>query len=158
MEIIGSQKILIGWKEWCSLPELKIPAVKAKIDTGAKTSCIHAINIEPFKKNTVDWVHFTIDPIQGDDTVLVKTNARIVDKRLITSSNGHKELRYIIHTTLRLGEVEWPIDISLSNRESMRFKMLLGRDALKHHTLIDPVKMHCHGKFTKRQVKRMYGA
>lgn len=158
MDIITSDKILIGWKEWCSLPDLKIPAIKAKIDTGAKTSCLHAIEIEPFKKNTIQWVRFILDPLQGDAKVLIKCNARVVDTRLITSSSGHKELRFIIQTMLHLGASKWPIEISLSNRESMRFRMLLGRDALKTHAIIDPAKLHCHGKHTKRQAKRLYEA
>lgn len=158
MEIIGSQKILIGWKEWCALPDLKIPAIKAKIDTGAKTSCLHASKIEPFKKNTVKWVRFTLDPLQGDDSVQIRTSAKIIDTRYITSSNGHKELRYIISTTLELGDERWPIEVSLSNRESMRFRMLLGRDALSPYTLIDAAKRHCQGKLTKRQAKLRYGA
>jgi ribosomal protein S6--L-glutamate ligase len=156
MAIIATGKTLIGWKEWCQLPALGLPAIKAKIDTGAKTSCIHATNIVLFEKKSQPWIRFTVDPIQANKIIMIECKAPVLDERFITSSSGHKERRYIIRTPIRLGHHEWYIDLSLSNRENMRFRMLLGRDALKGHTLIDPTKMHCHGRLSRQQINQLY--
>jgi len=130
----GKEKILmkVGWRERVSLPELGLDAVIAKVDTGARTSCLHAFYVTPFVKNDEKWVRFGIHPHQDDSLTEVICEARIHDERLISDSGGHKEMRYIISTTIILGAHTRPIELSLTNRDTMRFRMLLGRTAMKN--------------------------
>lgn len=147
---------LIGWREWCALPELDIPLIKAKIDTGAKTSALHADNIQIYHRRGATYAKFQVQPLQNNHHVVINCHAKVVDERSITSSNGKKELRYIIESSCLLGDVEFPIELSLTNRDLMRFRLLLGRDALQHDILINPSKSHQLGKYTKLQAKRFY--
>lgn len=149
-------KILIGWSEWCQLPQLNLPAIKAKIDTGARTSSLHAFNITPFKQDGKDWVHFEMHPLQYNDSLVVQCKAPIVDERSVMSSNGSKEHRYVITTPLKLGNEIWDIELTLSNRDPLRFRMLLGRAALQKHTLIDPNRRYCNGKISKSKALLLY--
>jgi ribosomal protein S6--L-glutamate ligase len=142
---ILNNKLLIGRFEWCGIPNLQIPAIKAKIDTGAKTSAIHAFDIEPIKKSGKWYVRYKVDPIQGRADVIICCQSLIIDQRAIMSSNGHKEDRYVILTDLALGGEQWPIELTLSNRDPLRFKLLLGREALNHKVIIDPA-LNCHQK------------
>lgn len=151
-------QILIGWQEWCALPKLHLPAIKAKIDTGAKTSALHAEEIKPFHRHGELYVHFKVHPLQRISELAVDCTAPVVDHRIIMNSGGHQERRYIIHTKIILGTLEWDIDISLTNRAPLVFRMLLGRDALKHEFLIEPGKKLHQGKYTKRHIKRLYAA
>jgi ribosomal protein S6--L-glutamate ligase len=121
------QKIVIGWQEWVSLPDLEIPWIKAKIDTGAATSCLHAINI---KELANQFCEFLVHPIQNNKTINITCRAKIIDKRIVKSSTGHKQSRYVIETKLHLGEKPKSIQITLSDRKDMMFRMLLGRQAL----------------------------
>ncbi|NKB47658.1 MAG: ATP-dependent zinc protease [Legionellales bacterium] len=130
------KKLLIGRNEWCQLPGLNIPAIRAKIDTGAKTSAIHAFNIKPLHRET--YVRFDVHPLQGDESILIHCQAPILDKRYIMSSNGHKEHRYVIVTSLKIDGQCWDIELTLSNRDPLRHRMLLGRQALNHRVVIDP--------------------
>lgn len=139
------EKLLIGRDEWCQLPDLHIPAIKAKIDTGAKTSALHAFNIKRIQKNQKRYVKFDIHPLQGDDHTLVTCRAPIVDERHIMSSSGHIEHRYVIQTTVAIGNQQWLIEVTLSNRDPLRYRMLLGREALNSRVLIDP-NLTCHQK------------
>lgn len=149
-------KLLIGRHEWCQLPTLNIPAIKAKIDTGAKTSAIHASNIKHFTKRGNHYVDFCIHPLQGTERVTINCKAPIIDERYIMSSNGHKEHRYVIATSLRLGDNLWPIELTLSNRDPLRYRMLLGREALDNRVLIDP-STSCHqGKLEKKDILALY--
>ena len=136
-------KLLIGRAEWCSLVNLGIPLIKAKIDTGAKTSAIHAFNMKSYIKNKIDYVAFDIFPLQGDSDKLIKCVAPIIDERFITSSNGHKELRYVIKTDLFIANKHWPIELTLSNRDPLRYRILLGREALNKKVIIDP-SLNCN--------------
>lgn len=150
-------KLLIGRNEWCQAPDLNLPAIKAKIDTGAKTSSIHAFNIKPITKNDQAWVTFDVHPIQGNEDLTIACSALVIDKRYIMSSNGHKEYRYIISTSLSIADRHWKIQLSLSNRDPLKFRMLLGREALNGHVLIDP-SLHCHqGTFKKKDLYALYG-
>ena len=128
----------LGWAEWMAFPKLGIPAIKTKIDTGAKTSALHAFLIEPFGPAEKPRVRFGIHPIPDRPGVEVFCSAKLVDRREVTSSNGESELRYIIQTTARIGDREWPIEISLTNREGMQYRMLLGRQAIAEDMVIDP--------------------
>ena len=125
-----------GWEEWVSLPGLGMPALKAKIDTGARTSALHAHNIEVFGPASKPKVRFNVHPIPGKDTVDITCSAPIVDRREVTSSNGESELRYVIETTLDVGGQQWPIEVTLTDRSSMNARMLLGRQALADHITI----------------------
>ena len=143
-------KLLIGRHEWCALPGLKIPLIKGKIDTGALTSAIHAFNIKPIKKNKVKYVSFDVYPLQANTDIIVHCQSRVIDERYIMSSNGHQEKRYIIQTALRLGTKKWLIEVSLSNRDPLKYRLLLGRQALRKKVLIDPD----HGSYQKVIVKK----
>jgi ribosomal protein S6--L-glutamate ligase len=139
-------KLLIGRAEWCGLPLLNVPLIKAKIDTGAKTSALHAFNIEYDDAHGQARVHYDIHPIQGNDDVIVRCTSNVIDQRMIMSSNGHKENRYVISTSLSLGTKTWPIELTLSNRDPLRFRLLLGREALNHHVMIEPNLYYHQGK------------
>lgn len=141
-------KLIVGWNEWCSLPDLGIAQIKAKIDTGAKTSALHAFDIH--EDRTGNNVNFSIHPLQANRKITVKCHAPIVDVRHIMSSNGHNELRYVIMTTLVMGELSWEIEMTLSNRDPLKYRMLLGRKALVKHVIVDPSRSLCLGKIHKR--------
>ena len=119
----------LGWEEWLALPDLGLPAIKAKVDTGARTSALHAFQVESFQRDNQEWVRFSIHPIQGQDQVS-HCEAVVLDRRVVTDSGGHKEERPVILTHIELGGRRWPIEITLTDRENMKFRMLLGRTAM----------------------------
>lgn len=129
---------ILGWEEWVALPGLGIPALTAKIDTGAKTSAIHAFAIEPFGNPNAPNVRFGMHPIPDRPEVEIFCSARLVDRREVTSSNGEKELRFVITTPVRIGDMEWPIELTLTNRDTMQNRMLLGRQAITESMIVDP--------------------
>lgn len=128
----------LGWEEWISLSALGLPAIKAKIDTGAKTSALHASVIEPFGPAHAPQVRFLIQPDPSDPSLEITCSAPVVDRRDVTSSNGERELRYVIETHAEMGGLSWPIQLTLSNRETMAYRMLLGRGAIQPSWIIDP--------------------
>ena len=131
-------KPVLGWREWVALPELGIEAIKAKIDTGARTSALHAYKIQTFEVDGQRRVQFVVHPVQRRKLPQVECVADVVDERMVTSSNGQRELRLVIRTPIEIGGKSWPIEITLTNRDVMSFRMLLGRQALRKHALIDP--------------------
>ncbi|MEL7507872.1 MAG: ATP-dependent zinc protease [Cyanobacteria bacterium J06554_1] len=134
-----SQKLpLIGWREWVMLPEFGITSIKAKIDTGARSSSIHAVNIEQFEVDGLAKVRFHIAPVQHDDEQLVSVEAKLLCQRSVTDSGGHREKRPVILTVVSLGGTPWPIELTLTNRDVMGFRMLLGRQAIRDRFLVDP--------------------
>lgn len=147
----------IGWREWVSLPDLGLPEIKAKIDTGARTSCLHAFSVEPFSKDGKDWVRFGIHPHQDDTETEVFSEAEVIDKRMISDSGGHKEERYVITTEVELANQRWPIEITLTNRDTMLFRMLLGRTAMANRMIVDPGKSFLFGKPKTVTKKKSHG-
>ena len=141
---------IIGWREWVSLPMLDLVAIKGKVDTGAKTSSLHAFDIALEKKGTKTYVNFKVHPIQGDFKVVIACRAPLVDIRSVTDSGGHKEDRYVIRTTLVIAGIKRKIELTLSNRETMKFRMLIGRAALKHF-YIDSTQSYLAGKTIKQK-------
>jgi hypothetical protein len=143
--LIPKEPLKVGWREWVCLPELKVDAIKAKIDTGARTSALHAYRIEPFRRAGVLWLRFELNPIQRSEKMKVACEARAIDERTVRNSGGGVEHRYIITTMLKLGEVSWPIELALANRDQMGFRMLLGRTALQGRALIEPGRSYLVG-------------
>ncbi|TMM54383.1 30S ribosomal protein S6--L-glutamate ligase [Sulfitobacter sabulilitoris] len=133
-------KLTFGWEEWISLPELGLPALKAKVDTGARTSALHASDIEVFGSSAKPKVRFLVHPIAGREDITIACSAPIIDRREVTSSNGEAELRYVISSALDVGGHSWPIDVTLTNRAGMTSRMLLGRQALNDHISISPTE------------------
>ena len=149
-------KIILGSEEWCSFPELGIPTIKARVDSGAKTSALHAINIAPFKKEGHNWVKFDINPIQNNVKTIINCEAPLVDKRVVKSSSGFREERYVIQTNLEIGNTNWNIEMTLTNRDSMGFRMLLGREAMSGRVLVDPAQQYLLGQPTTDNLKEVY--
>lgn len=137
---------LIGWKEWLVLPDLGIPALKVKIDTGARTSALHTFSLEEFTSKGRLMVRFGVHPFRKQTTVELFCEAPVVDQRVVKNSGGHSEMRYVIETNALLGTLLWPIKITLTNRDNMMFRMLLGRTALKDRFIIDPAKKYLTGR------------
>lgn len=134
------QELTFGWEEWIALPELGLPAIKAKIDTGARTSALHAHDIEVFGSDAKPKVRFNVHPVAGNEDIVITCSAPIIDRREVTSSNGESELRYVISSNLDVAGQSWPIDITLTNRAGMASRMLLGRQALTDHITISPTE------------------
>ena len=129
---------VLGWREYVDLPGLNISGVKAKIDTGAKTSCIHAFSVETFEVDNQVWVRFGVHPNQSDSVTETWCEAPVADYREVTDSGGHTEMRYVIITTLVIGEHAFEAELTLTDRSSMRFRMLLGRRAMKGRFAVNP--------------------
>ena len=126
-----------GWREWVNLPDLGLPMIKAKVDTGARTSALHAFELYPFMENGVQCIEFSIHPLQGSSNFVIRCKANVVDRRFVTDSGGHKEERWVIETPLSIGAYTWPIEITLTARHNMKYRMLLGRSAIKNRALVD---------------------
>lgn len=137
--------LMLGWREWAYLPELHLEPIRAKVDTGAKTCALHAFYIEPFDRDGQGWVKFGMHPIARRKDVVIHCQAPLADRRAVTDSGGHRELRYVIETQLRLGTREFGIEITLTDRETMQYRMLLGRNALRGF-VIDPSRSYCLGR------------
>ncbi len=134
-----NKKITVGWRETLNLPELRLDGIKAKIDTGARTSCLHAFKLETFEKEHSLWVRFWIHPQQHTSEVAI-CEAPVIDQRIVRDSGGHEEKRYVILTELNIAGESWPIEVTLTNRENMVFRMLLGRTAMHDRIIVDPTE------------------
>lgn len=149
-------KLIIGWQEVISLPDINIPAIRVKVDTGAKTSSLHAENIQYFKKEDKDYVSFEVHPIQKNRKIIVKCQALLTDRRNVKSSNGIKENRPLIKTKIKIGNNLLEIDLNLTKRDSMGFRMLLGRDAMKNRIIIDPQYKYLNGNLLSSEIESKY--
>lgn len=127
----SKDRLDIGWREWLELPELGLPAIKAKVDTGARTSALHAWRVEPFEHDGTPWVRFHMHPLQRNTELSVVCEAPVHDRRLVSDSGGHREMRYVIETAVLLGEHRRRIEVTLTDRDTMLFRMLLGRRAMR---------------------------
>ena len=127
--------------------------VKAKLDTGARTSALHAFDIVKLTIDGEDWVQFSVHPFQRDDVHATLCLARITDLRSVTNSGGRRERRYVIETTLRIGQRDWPIELTLANRDQMGFRRLIGRTAMHHRLIVDPARSYCSSK--RRRIRRV---
>ncbi len=146
---------IIGWEEWVALPDLGLPAIKAKVDTGAKTSALHAFLIEPFGTAAQPMVRFGIHPIPGRDDIEIYCSAPVVDRREVTSSNGEREVRPVIRTRIAMGDREWKIEATLTNRESMTYRMLVGRQAIRADMYVDPAASFRQPKLSYRLYRHL---
>lgn len=136
----SKDRITVGWREWVTVPTLGIRWVKAKIDTGARSSAIDAENIREFMNDGAPHVAFTVNPHQRKLLQPVECIAPITDERMVTSSSGHQQRRYFVIIDIQLAGQTWPIEISLAERESLGFRMLLGREALQNRCVVDPAQ------------------
>jgi hypothetical protein len=136
----------IGWREWVCLPEFGIDAIKAKIDTGARSSAMHAAHITPFERDGEAWVHFEIHPFQRDAKNTVAAEARVLDQRSVRSSTGHAQLRWAVETLVEFDGERWPIELTLTSRAPMGFRLLLGRQAVRRRFVVDPARSYFGGK------------
>jgi hypothetical protein len=142
----NNELVTVGWREWVSLPELGLSMVKAKIDTGARTSSLHAFEVRDFEEDGVHRVEFKMHPLQLDNSTVVVCVADIIDERVVSDSGGHREKRFVIATPVHIGEHTWDIEINLTSRDDMRFRMLVGRTALGGRAIVDPARSYLVGK------------
>lgn len=147
----ATERTIIGWREWLSIPNLGISAIKAKIDTGAKTSAIHAFEVDPFQKSGTRMVRFKIHPLQKRTDIILTCESPVADRRMVTDSGGHKEMRYVIRHNIVIGTTMKQIEITLTDRDSMLFRMLLGRRAMAGTFIVDPARSYMLGVLPTKQ-------
>ena len=157
MKTVKKIKKIIGWKEWFSLDCIALPAIKGKIDTGAKTSALHAFNIETFYIEDVEYVRFDIHPLQKNKRLVRSCISRVIDRRIVSDSSGKKEKRIVIKSDLKIGDKKIRVELTLTNRDNMSFRMLLGREAIMQAKMIvDISKSFVQGKLKKSKVLKLY--
>jgi len=141
-----SEKQVVGWREWVALPQIGVQRIKAKLDTGARSSALHAFNVKPLRRDGKYFVQFDVHPIQRNDEIYRTCVAEAVDYRWITNSGGGREKRFVIVTGLQMGGDTWPVEVTLTDRDQMGFRMLIGRTAMERRLIIDPTASYRLGK------------
>ena len=149
-------KIVVGSEEWCALPQLNIPAIKVRVDSGAKTSALHAVNIVSFKRDGDVWVSYEVHPLQRNGKTTVHCESLVIDRRKIRSTSGLVEMRYVVRTLVELAGNPWSIEVTLTNRDSMGYRMLLGRQAMAGKILVDPEASCLQGEPSDEELKKFY--
>lgn len=139
-------RLVIGWREWLRLPELGVPAIKAKVDTGARSSCLHVCDLETFDRDGEEWVRFLVQPVSRRPDVQFPCQARVLDRRRVTDSGGHSQQRVFIATTIELADRRWVCEVNLARRDNMLFPMLLGRTSMANRVLVQPGASYRQGK------------
>jgi hypothetical protein len=140
----------IGWREWLSLPEMGVARVKAKVDTGARSSALHAFDVVQVRHRGRDVVQFKVHPLQRESARAVTTEAELVDERLVRNSGGRQELRPVIYTVVELMGQRWTIEVTLAQRDVMGFRMLLGRQAIRGRFVVDPGRSYLGRRWRRR--------
>ncbi|WP_166269176.1 ATP-dependent zinc protease family protein [Marinobacter caseinilyticus] len=149
-----TDRVALGWREWVALPELDITRIKAKVDTGARTSCLHTFRMEPYTDaDGLPRVRFWVHPVQNNLHEVIECDAAVKDERTVSDSGGHREQRLVIETTLIVGHTKWPIEMTLTNRDSMRFRMLIGRTAMAGRGFVQPESSYLAGEPALRTPK-----
>ncbi|MDX2143733.1 MAG: RimK/LysX family protein [Rhodospirillaceae bacterium] len=149
-----AKRKIVGWREWVRLPALHIDKIKAKLDTGARTSALHAFRVTPFTKDGAAYVRFFIHPLQRRSKPEVRCVAVVIDTRTVTDSGGRREERPVIRTMLKIGKSRYPIELTLTNRDQMGFRLLIGRQALRRRYLVDPGRSFVIRRKKKRRKKK----
>lgn len=143
----NNEPTVIGWREWAALPDLNIPAIKVKVDTGAKTSALHAFQMETYYIDDREHVRFWLHPLRRRDDIVICCEAPIVDRRVVKDSSANAEERCVIKTPIRIGTHQWDIELTLTSREDMLFRMLLGRRAMVDSGfVVDPAASYLAGQ------------
>lgn len=150
-------RLSLGWREWVALPDLDIARIKAKIDTGARTSALHAFELVSEQREDGLWVVFSVHPKQRNTQRVIRCEARIKDKRMVRDSGGHMENRFVIESNVRIADVQWPIELTLTARDDMGFRMLLGRSALQERFLVDPDASYLVSRRRKKKKEKPQG-
>jgi len=141
-----AERPVLGWREWVELPDHGVSWIKAKVDTGARTSSLHAAEIETFTRDDREWVRFRVSPWQRSSRDAVVIEARVVDRRQVRSSSGVAQLRPVVKLPIRIGERRVPVEFSLTRRDQMGFRMLLGRQAVRRRFVVDPGRSYLAGR------------
>ena len=150
---MNEEKVVLGWREWLGFPDLGITSIKAKVDTGARTSCLHAFYVEPFERKGGSWVRFGIHPNQGENDTVIHCEAPVKDRRTVRDSGGHEESRYVIETSIKVGNQTQLAEVTLTDRDLMKFRVLLGRTAIRKNYLVDPGRSYLQGRRKRRKSK-----
>lgn len=150
---MSEEKVILGWREWLGFPDLGITSIKAKVDTGARTSCLHAFYVEPFERRGSSWVRFGIHPNQGENETVIHCEAPVKDMRTVRDSGGHEETRYVIETSIKVGDQTQLAEVTLTDRDLMKFRVLLGRTAIRKSYLVDPGRSYLQGRRRRPKIK-----
>lgn len=143
---MSASPLQIGWREWLSLPDLGVARIKAKVDTGARTSALHTFDLEPFRERGAPMVRFKVHPLQKRSDPVIVGVAPVIDQRWVSDSGGHRERRYVIETRVLLGDDDWRVEMTLTNRDTMHFRVLLGRTAMHGRFCVDPAASFLMGR------------
>lgn len=143
----------VGWREWVALPALRVPAIKAKVDTGARSSSLHAFHLEEFTRRGVDMVRFEVHPFQRDSKTTIHCEAPLLEHRKVRSSSGESAHRPVILTLVEICGVPYEVEVTLARRDQMGFRMLLGREAVRRRFVVDPGNSYYGGR-PARELRR----